>query len=60
MHNITEIIEKECHFGSQTEPAIRNVEQCEDGYPKSHIGTQRRFRSILRLFVLFCGMTTIE
>ncbi len=24
----------DCHFGSQTEPAIRNCELCEDGYPK--------------------------
>ena len=23
-----------CHFGSLTEPAIRNVELCEDDYPK--------------------------
>ena len=32
------------HFGSQTEPTIRNGELCEDGYPKSHFGTNGRFR----------------
>ena len=35
---------RDCHFGSLTEPAIRNVELCEDDYPKSPISTQWRFR----------------
>ena len=34
----------DCHFGSQTEPTIRNGELCEDGYPKSPFGTNGRFR----------------
>ncbi|MBQ4010503.1 MAG: hypothetical protein II604_07350 [Bacteroidales bacterium] len=32
------------HFGSLTEHAIPTVERCEDGYPKSPLSTQRRFR----------------
>ena len=32
------------HFGSLTEHAIPTVERCEDGYPKSPLNTQRRFR----------------
>ena len=32
------------HFGSLTEHAIPTVERCEDGYPKSPLGTQGRFR----------------
>ena len=32
------------HFGSQTEPVTRNGELCEDGYPKSPLCTNGRFR----------------
>ena len=32
------------HFGSLTEHAIPTVERCEDGYAKSPLGTQGRFR----------------
>ena len=32
------------HFGSLTEHAIPTVDRCEDGYPKSPLGTQGRFR----------------
>ena len=35
---------RDCHFGSLTEPAIRDVELCEDDYPKSPLCTNGRFR----------------
>lgn len=38
------------HFGSQTEPAIRNCELCEDGYPKSPFGTNGRLLTSCRDF----------
>ena len=36
---------KGSHFGSLTEPAIRNVEMCEDDCPKSPARVQWRFRT---------------